>query len=340
MKRILEFVWPVIGVLAVVLSLWLLYGEFHGMAIGTQVLDQMRNLPPQRYLMAVLATVVAYAALAWYDRIALRHLGINHISLVFVSLCSFTTYAIAHNIGATVFSGAMVRYRAYSTQGMTAPQVAVLVALCSLTFFLGTLLVGGLVLVLEPTQLHRLGGILPDVLTDSTMARIIGVICLSAVGLYIVGSVFHLKPLVIRGFRLEYPRPGVTFRQLIAAPLELLGAAGIIYYALPEAGNPGYFVVLGVFLASFSAALASNAPGGLGVFELLFLKTMPAIPQAKILAALLVFRFLYLLLPLAISLVIVLLFERNRLKDALTKETLNDSAGKVLSAVSLDRPDP
>ncbi|ACB96601.1 UPF0104 family protein [Beijerinckia indica] len=316
MKRILEFVWPVTGVLAVVVSLWLLYQEFHGNAIGTQVLNQLRALPPHQYALAFVATLVAYAALAWYDRIALRHLGVTHISLLFVSLCSFTTYAIAHNIGATVFSGGMVRYRAYSTQGLTAAQVAVLVALCSLTFLLGTLLLGGLVLVLEPAQLHRLGGILPDVLTESVPARIIGVLCLSVVGLYAVGSIFHFKPLIIRGFRLEYPRPGVALRQLLAAPLELLGAAGIIYFALPEVGNPGYFVVLGVFLASFSAALASNAPGGLGVFELLFLKTMPAVPQAKVLAALLVFRFFYLLLPLAISLVIVLLFERNRLHEA------------------------
>ena len=62
-------------------------------------------------------------------------------------------------------------------------------------------------------------------------------------------------------------------RQLIAAPAEIIGAAGIIYFALPETGNPGFLVVLAVFIFSFSAALASNAPGGLGVFELVFLKS-------------------------------------------------------------------
>lgn len=63
-------------------------------------------------------------------------------------------------------------------------------------------------------------------------------------------------------------------RQLAAAPLELLGAAGIIYFALPDAVNPGFIPVLAIFLASFSVALASHAPGGLGVFEIVFLTAM------------------------------------------------------------------
>jgi len=256
---------------------------------------------------------VAYAALAWYDRIALLHLGVRHISWTFISLCSFTTYALSHNIGASVFSGAMVRYRAYSTQGLSAGQVAVLVAICSFTFGLGTILLGGVVLTFEPDQLARLSGLLPAFLTNPTTARLIGLALLAFVALYVVGSVLHFRPLAIGTFKIEYPRPPVTLRQLVAAPAELLGAAGIIYFALPEAGNPGYFVVLAVFLASFSAALASHAPGGLGVFEIIFLTAMPDIPKAQVLAALLVFRLFYLLLPLLFALIVVVMFERARL---------------------------
>ncbi len=66
------------------------------------------------------ASLVAYAALAGYDRIALLHLR-RKISWLFIALCSFTTYALSHNIGASVLSGAVVRYRAYSSQGMSTP---------------------------------------------------------------------------------------------------------------------------------------------------------------------------------------------------------------------------
>jgi hypothetical protein len=312
MKGKLEYVWPAIGLAAVVFSCWLLWRELHAVSMA-DVLASLGAIRPHEYMLAGLSTLVAYAALAWYDRIALLHLGVRHISWTFISLCSFTTYALSHNIGASVFSGAMVRYRAYSTQGLSAGQVAVLVAICSFTFGLGTILLGGVVLTFEPNQLARLSGLLPAFLTNPTTARLLGIALLAFVLLYVVGSILHFRPLAIGSFKVEYPRPPVTFRQLVAAPAELLGAAGIIYFALPEAGNPGYFVVLAVFLASFSAALASHAPGGLGVFEIIFITAMPDIPKPQVLAALLVFRLFYLILPLLFALVVVVMFERARL---------------------------
>ena len=57
----------------------------------------------------------------------------------------------------------------------------------------------------------------------------------------------------------------------------------------------------------------SHAPGGLGVLELVFLTGLPEIDPAAVLAALLVFRLFYLLIPLAFSVVVILLFERSQL---------------------------
>ena len=315
MKKLGEFIWPLIGLGAVAVSGWLLYRELRGISLA-EIEGSLAAIPPHRFLLAALSTLVAYAALAWYDRIALLHLGVRHISWVFVSVCSFTTYALSHNIGASVFSGALVRYRAYTAKGLSTAQVAVLVALCSFTFGLGTILLGGVTLVAVPDLLSRLEGTLPAILTNPATARVLGAALLGVVALYVVGSLLHLRPVSIRAFKLEYPRPAVMLRQLVAAPLELLGAAGIIYFALPEAGNPGFLVVLAVFLASFSAALMSHAPGGLGVFELVFVLAMPDMPRPSVIAALLVFRLFYFWLPFAVSVVVVLLFERSRLAAA------------------------
>ncbi|MCL2385044.1 MAG: UPF0104 family protein [Alphaproteobacteria bacterium] len=320
MKRLLDFFWPVTGFAAVAVSLWLLQNEFKGEAVGPEVWDHLKSISLTHQALAIFSTLVAYAALAWYDRIALLHLGVKHISWLFISLCSFTTYAIAHNLGATVLSGAMVRYRAYHTKGLSAAQVAILVAICSLTFALGTILVAGVISLFEPEQLSRFHSLLPEklrFLTDPTTARLIGVVLLGLVAVYVTGSIFRFKPLVIRGFRLEYPKFDIVLRQLVAAPLELLGAAGIIYFTLPEAGNPGFFAVLGVFIASFSAALWSNAPGGLGVFEWFFINAMPEMPKTQVLAALLAFRVSYLLIPFFLSIFVVIVFEKNRLREVL-----------------------
>ena len=89
----------------------------------------------------------------------------------------------------------------------------------------------------------------------------------------------------------------MVIRQLIIGPIELLAAAAIIYFCLPAEGNPGFITVVGVFVASFSMAILSHAPGGLGVLEYVFLTGLDDMDQAQVLAALIVFRLLYLLLP-------------------------------------------
>jgi glycosyltransferase 2 family protein len=331
MKKISEFIWPAIGLAAVVVSGYFLYQELKTTSLAA-IWAAILAIPPHRILLAALSTLVAYAALAWYDRIALLHLGVRHISWLFVSLCSFTTYALSHNIGASVFSGALVRYRAYTAKGLTAAQVAVLVALCSFTFFLGTVLLGGFTLVVDPNLLSRLEGKLPGFLTDPKTALIVGFGMLGFVALYVIGSILRLRPLHIRSFKLEYPRPGIMGRQLLAAPLELLGAAGIIYFALPEAMNPGFIPVLAIFLASFSVALASHAPGGLGVFEIVFITAMHITDEAQkdaIIAAVIIFRIFYFWLPALVSVIVVIAFERARLAAAIGSAAHGPKAAAV-----------
>ena len=52
------------------------------------------------------------------------------------------------------------------------------------------------------------------------------------------------------------------------------------------------------------------------MFELVFLTAMPDIPKPDVLAALIIFRLFYLLIPFALSIFVVLLFERARLAQA------------------------
>ena len=68
----------------------------------------------------------------------------------FITVCSFTTYALSHNMGGSVLSGAVIRYRAYATQGLTRQEIGVLVALCSFTFALGAALLAAFLLIIEP----------------------------------------------------------------------------------------------------------------------------------------------------------------------------------------------
>lgn len=300
-----KFFWPVVGLAAVAFSIWLLIGELRYTSLD-DVWESLVAIRPHSWLLAICATFAAYAALAGYDHIALLHLR-KKVSWIFVTICSFTTYALAHNIGGSVFSGAVVRYRAYSTQGLTGSEIGVLVGLCSLTFTLATILLTGLVLVLEPRLLDRFAD-LPHLAISHTL----GFVFLGLVAAYVVASLLKLPPLKLGRFVLEYPSPSIVARQLIIGPMELLAAAGIIYFVMPASADVSYFTVLGVFLIAFSAALISHAPGGLGVLEVTFLAGFSALDPAGVLAALLVFRLLYLLIPLIIGLIVVVLFERSQ----------------------------
>ncbi len=308
MKRS-DVAWTLIGVSAVLLSGYLLYQEVRNISLS-ELADSLHAIGTQRWLLAALATLGAYAALAWYDRIAMAHLG-KKISWWFITLCSFTTYALAHNIGASVFSGALVRYRAYRSRGLTPQEIGILIVFCSLTFALGALLAGGMVLLLEPQLLD----------SASWVSTAIGCGLLLLIALYVFGAWRQLPAWRLGKWHIEYPRLRIVARQLLAGPLELLCAAAIIYFALPAENNPGYLTVLGVFLASFSLALLSHAPGGLGVLELTFVAALPELPTVDVLAALIVFRGFYLLLPFAIAMVIVLLFEHGQWRSRRAETT-------------------
>ena len=153
MKRIQDIAWPVIGLSAVAVSSWLLFKELRGLSFAS-LREAIASISLGRWLLAIGSTSLAYSALAWYDRIALLHLG-RKIGWLFVALTSFTTYAIAHNIGASVLSGAVIRYRAYSTKGLSVAEIGLLVAFCSFTFALGAVTLGGLLLLFRPDLVER-----------------------------------------------------------------------------------------------------------------------------------------------------------------------------------------
>lgn len=318
--KLKRYVWPLIATVTVVLSAYLLLRELRGLSVD-KVSDSLAAIPIHHWWLSVACTLLAYAALAGYDRVALAHLG-KKINWWFIAVCSFTTYALSHNIGASVVSGGVVRYRAYSTKGLAPAEIGFLIAFCSFTFVLGTVTLIGLTLVLDPDIVHRFGDLMP---LDASRAT--GVLLLALVGLYVLGSLFGLRPMRIGPFTLVYPSLTVTFSQLAVGVSELIGAAGIIYFALPELGNPGYFVVLGIFLMSFSAALISHVPGGLGVLELVFVMGLPDMADADVIAALLVFRLFYLIVPFAMALVVVPLFERARFRTEEAEEKAGRGSG-------------
>lgn len=272
--------------------------------------EKLGVIPLKDYGLAALSALCAYAALGWYDRIALRHLGMQaRVSVPFSFLCSFVTYALGHNIGASVVSGGAVRLRAYTAKGLSKAQVAGLISFCSLTFGLGAILLLGGALAWDPHLASPLTDRLPSGWTSSGAIRVLAFAMIGLCALYVGGAFVGLPPLRIWRFQLRYPRPDIVLQQLVAGPLEILAAAAIINFALPSEGHPGFPTVLGAFLIAFCASLMSQVPGGLGVMEAVFVALMPDVSPMGVVAALLIWRLFYLIVPLIASGPIILAFE-------------------------------
>ena len=334
MKFVVRISWKLIVGLIVIGSIRLLYAKLQAevsydpvtkslldggglwsdiKVIAAAITNYVLAVPLKSHLYAGLSAMAAYVALAWYDRIALLHLDrLNGISWPYVAVCSFVTYAFGHNLGASVLSGGIVRLRAYCAKGLKATEVAALVAMCSFTFLFGNLLLLGAVLLFEPEIVLSLANLIPRMALPIWLIQTAGIFLLILCVLYVLGSWRTFKPFRVGTLDIIYPRLGIVGRQLLAAPLEIMAAAGIIYFVLPEASNPGYFVVLGAFILSFSAGLVSQVPGGLGVMEAVFLAIIDTIPPTSVIAALLIWRLLYLLLPLALSIPIIFIFEHSK----------------------------
>lgn len=338
MKYLKKTLWLASVGLILTWSLWLLYSRLRGEVAADPVARELLasggfwislkiifesigrslgDVPLSGYTLAGFSALMAYIALAWYDRIALIHLNRHQdISWPFIASCSFVTYALGHNLGASVLSGGLVRLRAYGAKGLSAGEVAILVALCSFTFAYGTVLMLGIVFIIQPGIVEPLAGMIPRLDLPAPLIQLIGAAMVGLCALYVVGSWLHFKPVHFRSVHIVYPRLPVVVRQLMAAPLELVAAAGIIYFVLPEAGNPGFLAVLGAFLLSFSAGLMSQTPGGIGVMEAVFLAVLHTIAPSDVIAALLIWRLMYLLIPLAISVPLIVAFERAQLRHS------------------------
>src|SRR5690606_16812175 len=83
----------------------------------------------------------------------------------------------------------------------------------------------------------------------------------------------------------------------------------IIFILLPE-GGVTYPTVLGILLLSSIAGVITHIPGGLGVLETIFITMLQhQLSKGSILAALIGYRIIYFLIPLAIALIIYLIIE-------------------------------
>ena len=76
-----------------------------------------------------------------------------------IALGSFVSYVFAHNIGVSLLTGGTVRYRIYSAEGMSSVDIAVITLVCTINFALGSTVIVGIALLVEPAAVVERTGV-------------------------------------------------------------------------------------------------------------------------------------------------------------------------------------
>lgn len=268
-----------------------------------EVWAYLDSLPLWKVLDAIALTALGYLVLTLYDVAALRYLKVK-VPYRTVALASFCGYAISNNVGWAVISGGSVRYRVYSTAGLSAATVAKVVVISTTTFTLGVTFTGAIGLLIGPHPVAALLS-LPDwliqVVAGATLAALAGVL--------VVTAITH-KPVTIWRWRFEVPSSIGVLSQIFIASLEIIIAGTALYLLLPDTHGAGFAEFIGIFCAAMVVAMISHVPGGLGVFETVLLLGLSAQGSAGgVLGALLAYRAIYYVLPLAVAGLMMLTWE-------------------------------
>jgi phosphatidylglycerol lysyltransferase len=280
----------------VLVVFWLhhLLGKYH----WRDILERVQAISDTKLLRAAFFTCAGYGCLTLYDALAVRFAGAR-VPYPRVALISFMGYAIGHNVGFNSISGGAVRYRAYTALGLSAKQIATIIAFGTLTFFLGASVLLGVSLL---SNAGMSGSVLH---VHAWLALVAGGILLVGVGAYLWLVCTRHAPLKFRKIVIPVPKPRVAFAQIGISCVDMLCATSVLYVLLPREAAIGFFAFAGVYLLALAAGAISNVPGGIGVFEFVLLLLMPAVPEDRLLGALIAYRAIYYFAPFAIALVLL-----------------------------------
>ena len=294
LKKALRQVPAVLGLMLLVGAVYVVWKEFRNLKIA-DVKAALAAIPPRALLLSFIWTVLSYGVLTFYDRLGTIYAG-KHVSYARVSFASFCAYALAHNLGFAAVSGAAVRYRLYAHWGLTPFQIAKVVAFCSLTFGLGGMVLGGAILFLEPDAVPFFGDHIPRWGMYLVGAALWGVVAAYVSLAKFVGTIR------LMGNEVTLPDYRMAVVQVALATVDVAVTAAIVYQLLPDAPGLTFLRFLGVYVASYTAGLAANVPGGLGVFDTAMLLGLePYLQPPQILGAIVVFRLYYYIIPLFLA---------------------------------------
>ncbi len=137
-----------------------------------------------------------FVVLIGYDWLALKVIGIR-LEVAKVAFASFTGFVASYNFGATL-GGIPVRYRIYSSYGLTTVQIVQLSMMLGITFWIGEFALAGFAFVIAPISVP------PKLHMPFETVYGLGWILLSAVAVYVAAVSYFRKRIHIFAKTFDY----------------------------------------------------------------------------------------------------------------------------------------
>lgn len=246
---------------------------------------------------AVMWTAVSFVALSCYDVLAVRSVVKEQIPLWVPALAGASSQAVSNLLGFAYVTGAAVRYRIYASLGLDLARVAGVIAITWIGFCLGLTILAGVLLTMHPANLSSV------VPLDSTTETLIGAGLLVGLFAFIIWLARGERRLSIAGFSFNLPNGRLAAGLSVAGVFDIGASALTLYVFMPAdlvQSFPYFFVI---YVAAVALGLLSHSPGGLGVFEATIIAGLGASGRSDVLAALLLYRAVYTLLPFLIAVI-------------------------------------
>ncbi len=284
------------GIFFFVLAAGMLYWQLRNYS-WREIAHALWNIPFINLVMASVACFCGYLVLALYDLLALKYVG-HKISWWKWMLAGMLGFAISNNAGNAMVSGGAIRYRLYTRWRIPGGDILKMLTFSGFTYFLGFAAVEiiGYFLV-SPAFLEQS--------SDGVSFGMNGlfIACLSLIlAYYAITIAFCDKSIRVGQIKFKIPSIGTALVQTMLGMMDALCAGMVLYFCIrpyvgPEIMPFGMFI--GLFVIAMVAGVFSQVPGGIGVFESIFIAALPdSVDKASIFGALLAFRVIYYVLPL------------------------------------------
>jgi glycosyltransferase 2 family protein len=266
-----------------------------------EVIDTVRSRPLQDIFIACAFAAASFALYSCFDLIG-RHTTGHRLAVPKVMLVNFISYIFNLNLGSLV-GGVAFRYRLYSRLGLEAAVTTRVVFMSMLTNWLGYVLLAGLVYLLQPPPLP------PDWDLDTLGLRVMGgTLCIALLAYILCCALLRKRTWNIKGHDFTLPSLRLTALQLLMSSANWLLITCAIYFLLEQ--KIAFLTVLSVMLVAAIAGVITHVPAGLGVLETVFVALLSEqMPKSALLAALIAYRAIYYLMPLAVATLLYLVME-------------------------------